>query len=109
MNRDNLRKNGRKLLRPLVSLLAQLRVGPSSVTVFGLLVTACASWLIWGGNYLIGAIVLLVGSILDAVDGELARGAGCVTPVKRSCIRDGPTEILLQLSGDPIELLPRQR
>lgn len=73
MNRDNIRKNGRKLLSPLVSLLARAGIGPASVTVFGLLITACSAWLIWRADYILGAVVLTIGSILDAVDGELAR------------------------------------
>lgn len=73
MNRDNIRKTGRKLVSPLVSLLARAGIGPASVTVFGLLITACSAWLIWRADYLLGAVVLTVGSILDAVDGELAR------------------------------------
>jgi len=101
LNWNIFRTNGRKLLRPLVSLLAHLGVGPSAVTVFGLLVTACAAWLIWGANYLIGSIVLFVGSILDAVDGELARKQDVVSKsgavFDSSCDRIGETLLLAAL------------
>jgi CDP-diacylglycerol--glycerol-3-phosphate 3-phosphatidyltransferase len=97
LNRDDLRRAGRQLLSPLVSLFDRVGVGPSSVTVFGLLITACSAWLIWRADYVAGALVLFLGSILDAVDGELARRQDVVSKsgavFDSSCDRIG--ELLL--------------
>ncbi|MCD4702048.1 MAG: CDP-alcohol phosphatidyltransferase family protein [Candidatus Aegiribacteria sp.] len=72
-NLENIRNAGRKLLFPLVSLLAAIGMGPFSVTTIGLLMTAVAACFIWDGNFIAGVAFFIVGSILDAVDGELAR------------------------------------
>jgi len=54
-------------------------VGPFSVTASGLILTAVAAWFVWSGQYLIGLGIFILGSILDAVDGELARRNGVVS------------------------------
>jgi len=98
LSQESLRKTGRSLLLPIVDLLAGCGVSPSAVTVFGLLVTGVAAWLIWDGSYVAGAAVLIVGSALDAVDGELARRRGTVSRsgavLDSSCDRIGETLIL---------------
>jgi len=73
---DNTRKAGRQLLEPLVKLLARLGVSPAAVTVSGLVMAGIASGFIWNGLYWQGALLLYLGSILDAVDGGLARELG---------------------------------
>ena len=55
-------------------------VTPNTVTVIGLLITSSPSVLIWQGWLLLGAAVLAAGSLLDAVDGGLARAQGGGTP-----------------------------
>ncbi len=72
-NLDALKESSRKLLSPLVGLLAKIGIGPFSVTTIGLILTAAASWFVWDGRYIAGVAFLFMGSILDAVDGELAR------------------------------------
>ncbi|MFO8183165.1 MAG: CDP-alcohol phosphatidyltransferase family protein [Candidatus Aegiribacteria sp.] len=67
------------MLEPLVRLLLGMGVGPFSVTTAGLLLTAVAAWFVWGGSYIAGTAFLAGGSILDAVDGELARRKGIVS------------------------------
>ena len=76
MDLDDTRKAGRQLLEPLVKLLARLGVSPSAVTVSGLVMAAVAAGFIWTGLYWQGALILYLGSILDAVDGGLARELG---------------------------------
>jgi CDP-diacylglycerol--glycerol-3-phosphate 3-phosphatidyltransferase len=75
----DIKEAGRRLLDPLVSLLARIGMGPFSVTTAGLLLTAVSAWLVWDGEYFAGTAFLIVGSILDAVDGELARRKGIVS------------------------------
>ena len=51
----------------------KIGMGPFSVTAAGLVLTFIAAWFVWDGSYIAGIVFLVVGSILDAVDGELAR------------------------------------
>ena len=76
MNLESIRNAGRKLLIPVIRLLIVTGISPFAVTALGLLLTVVASWLVWDGKYITGVIVLIIGSILDAVDGELARKKG---------------------------------
>ena len=73
MGLDVARKAGRRLLDPLIRLLARLGVNPSAVTVQGFTISVLASWLVWSGSYWQGALVLTVASVMDAIDGGLAR------------------------------------
>ncbi|MGH2380590.1 MAG: CDP-alcohol phosphatidyltransferase family protein [Candidatus Limnocylindria bacterium] len=67
---------GRGILRPIVNLAITLHLTPNTITVIGLLITIAASALVAGGWLLLGAAVLTAGSLLDAVDGALARAQG---------------------------------
>ncbi|MGI8999092.1 MAG: CDP-alcohol phosphatidyltransferase family protein [Candidatus Limnocylindria bacterium] len=67
---------GRGILTPIVNLAIALHLTPNTITVIGLLITVGASGLVAGGWLLIGAAVLSAGSLLDAVDGALARAQG---------------------------------
>lgn len=68
-----MRLAGRRLLDPVVGLLARAGVDPSAITLAGLAVTAVAAFLAWKGFYPASAAVLGGGSLLDAVDGGVAR------------------------------------
>ena len=76
MNLESIRKAGRNLLIPIIRLLVLTGVSPFTVTALGLLLTIVASWLVWDGKYIAGVAVFITGSILDAMDGELARRQG---------------------------------
>lgn len=66
----------RATLRPIVGLAMAHHITPNTITVFGVLVTFLASALVAGGWLLLGAAILTAGSLLDAVDGALARAQG---------------------------------
>lgn len=66
----------RATLRPVVGLAMALHITPNTITVFGVVVTLLASVLVAGGWLLVGAAILTAGSLLDAVDGALARAQG---------------------------------
>lgn len=70
----------RVALHPLIRLAQLLHLTPNTVTVIGLFIVTVAAFLIAQGLLLAGAAVLLAGSLLDAVDGSLARlqGGGTV-------------------------------
>lgn len=66
----------RATLSPVVRLAAALHLTPNTITVIGLVLTLVAAVLIGAGWLVIGAAVLTIGSLLDAVDGALARAQG---------------------------------
>jgi CDP-diacylglycerol--glycerol-3-phosphate 3-phosphatidyltransferase len=66
----------RAMLAPVVRLAMALRLTPNAITVIGFGVVVAAAGLIGTGNLLAGAVVLTAGSLLDAVDGALARATG---------------------------------
>jgi CDP-diacylglycerol--glycerol-3-phosphate 3-phosphatidyltransferase len=74
------KQSGRALLNPVIRLAMALGLTPNAITVIGLGLTVVAAGLIGSGFLLAGAAVLFFGSILDAVDGGLARATGGTTP-----------------------------
>lgn len=64
---------GRAILAPIVRLAIALHLTPNTITVIGLAITLVASVLVANGMLLLGAAILTAGSLLDAVDGALAR------------------------------------
>lgn len=67
---------GRAVLAPVVRLALALHLTPNTITIIGLLITLAAAVLIANGQLLVGAAILTAGSLLDAVDGALARAQG---------------------------------
>jgi len=67
------KEGGRAVLAPIVRLAMALHLTPNTITVIGLLITLAASALVASGWLLVGAAILTAGSLLDAVDGALAR------------------------------------
>ncbi len=74
------KEQGRRLARPLVLVLDRLGVTPDVVTVTGLLLSLWAGWIVARGSLATGALVLAVGSLLDMLDGGLARLQGRSSP-----------------------------
>lgn len=70
----------RGLLAPVIRLAIALHLTPNAITVIGLGITVAATVLIATDFLLLGAALLTVGSVLDAVDGGLARATGGETP-----------------------------
>jgi CDP-diacylglycerol--glycerol-3-phosphate 3-phosphatidyltransferase len=76
----------RRLASQSVTGLARTRVTPNALTVSGVTLCIVGSVLVWfeyRGELLffwVGAAVFLVGSILDILDGALARAGGKTTP-----------------------------
>jgi CDP-diacylglycerol--glycerol-3-phosphate 3-phosphatidyltransferase len=73
---NRMKEVARGFLAPLVRLAQRLGVTPNRVTVLGFFVVVVAAGLVAIGQLLIGAVVLVAGSLLDAVDGALARATG---------------------------------
>lgn len=70
---DRVRNMTGGLMASLGMSLHRLGVHPDAVTAFGLLVVAVACVFIADGQFQVGALVLLAGLPLDAVDGAVAR------------------------------------
>jgi len=70
----------RAILDPIVHLALALHVTANTVTVLGLLIVVIAALAIGSGWLLAGALILMGGSLFDAVDGALARATGGGTP-----------------------------
>ncbi len=70
----------RGILRPVVRAAIALHVTPNMVTVIGFLVVVVAALVVGMGGLLAGAAIVTAGSLLDAVDGALARAMGGGTP-----------------------------
>jgi CDP-diacylglycerol--glycerol-3-phosphate 3-phosphatidyltransferase len=71
---SKLRDKGRLLFLPLVKVFSF--VPPNLITLSGLLVVAIAAVLIFIGKFRIGGVVLIIGSIFDTIDGQIARAKG---------------------------------
>jgi phosphatidylglycerophosphate synthase len=76
----------RRLAVRSITGLARTRVTPNALTASGVTLCAVASVLVWFENrgeilfYWLGAVVFVVGSVLDILDGALARQSGKGTP-----------------------------
>ena len=70
----------RQALGPVVQILVRLQVSPNVVSVTGILVTIGAVGLFVGGAPVAAGLIFLLGSLLDVLDGELARASNRVTP-----------------------------
>ncbi len=73
------KESGRAILAPVVRLAMALHLTPNTITVIGLGITILAATLVALDWLLLGAAILTAGSLLDAVDGALARAQGSGT------------------------------
>jgi phosphatidylinositol phosphate synthase len=75
-----IKEAGRALLAPLVRLAQRLGVTANRVTVAGFAIVTMAAVMVAAGQLLAGVGLLAAGSLLDAVDGALARATTGSTP-----------------------------
>jgi CDP-diacylglycerol---glycerol-3-phosphate 3-phosphatidyltransferase len=110
---NRLKEAGRAALAPLVRLAQRLGITPNRVTVIGFGVVVVAAALVAMGQLLLGAVILVAGSLLDAVDGALARATGGGTPfggfldstldrAAEAILYAGVVIYLLRAEADPI-------
>lgn len=110
---NRLKEAGRAMLAPLVRLAQRLGITPNGVTVIGFVVVVIAAGLVAFGQLLAGAAILVAGSLLDAVDGALARATGGGTPfggfldstldrAAEAILYAGVIVYFLRSDGDPI-------
>jgi CDP-diacylglycerol---glycerol-3-phosphate 3-phosphatidyltransferase len=70
----------RRLASKFVTLLVKSPVTPNQLTALGFSLNVVAAVLLWNETYIAAAIVFLVGSVVDILDGALARLRGQATP-----------------------------
>src|SRR3712207_3859720 len=63
----------RQLLRPLVRLLSALRVRPDTLTILGWTLSVGSAVLFRLGYSRVAGLVMLLGGLFDALDGDVAR------------------------------------
>ena len=66
----------RRISRPIAGLLAHTPVTPNQVTVFSLAIAVASLVAFAMGNPIAGGLLAQAGSIVDGVDGDLARRVG---------------------------------
>jgi CDP-diacylglycerol--glycerol-3-phosphate 3-phosphatidyltransferase len=69
----------KQLLQPLIALLVRLHLNPNWFTTFSFFIIVAAAVAFGGGALRLGAILMLVGGLLDMVDGAVARASNRVT------------------------------
>jgi len=74
--KETTKQHGRRLLRPLVSALAAMRVSATAVTIFGLPLSIGAGYCFATGRFIFGGVLAALVGLCDTLDGELSRRAG---------------------------------
>jgi CDP-diacylglycerol--glycerol-3-phosphate 3-phosphatidyltransferase len=74
MRWSQLKEKSRIILKPLVKALSF--VPPNFITFAGFIIVLIVVIFVSNGKFRIGGIILIAGSILDAVDGQIARVKG---------------------------------
>lgn len=78
--RDSYEVNGRRAARSFVrTVLRGAHISPNTVTTTGCLLNAVAAVFVYQGKYLTAMIIFVIGSVLDALDGAVAKVTGQVS------------------------------
>jgi CDP-diacylglycerol--glycerol-3-phosphate 3-phosphatidyltransferase len=75
-DKQAIKDKSRRILDPVVAVLASTGVSPMLVSVIGLVISFCAAILITKGSLFWAGILLLISGICDVLDGALARERG---------------------------------
>ncbi len=79
--RERLAHVARTGVGPLVRGLVRIGVTANTLTAIGLVTSLAAAWLVVERHWLVAGIVFAVGSIMDMLDGSVARLTGTASPV----------------------------
>ncbi len=71
--RNRLKELSENLLNPLIALLNFLKITPNMITIIGFIINLIASYYIYKGSFIYGAIIILIAGLFDMLDGMLAR------------------------------------
>jgi CDP-diacylglycerol---glycerol-3-phosphate 3-phosphatidyltransferase len=78
--KEEAKRRGRLLLRPLVRLLAALRVTPTAVTLSALPLSVGVGWAFASGRFILAGVLAALVGLCDTLDGELSRLTGKASP-----------------------------
>jgi len=76
MTKADLKNKARGILDPILSVLDGLGVSPMLVSLFGLVFSLYAAYVVAKGSLFAGGVWLLIGGLCDVLDGGLARRRG---------------------------------
>jgi len=76
----NLKPYWEQLTLPLVSFFSKLNLSPASLTLGGLIFAVLSVFPLSAGNFTLGAALVGLSALCDALDGHLARRSGKTTP-----------------------------
>jgi CDP-diacylglycerol--glycerol-3-phosphate 3-phosphatidyltransferase len=76
MDKRAIQHSARRVLEPLVSVLATARISPMLVSAFGLAFSLWGAVVVARGALLGGGVFLLIAGLCDVLDGDLARRLG---------------------------------
>lgn len=68
-----------RFLEPIGGALAKIGMTPAATTVLGLMVVIAGAVVIGSGRLVSGAWIVIAGSVLDGLDGAVARASGRVS------------------------------
>lgn len=74
--KQRVRNLGRGLLDPVARVLARWGWHPNFLTTLGCLLSLASALAFFEGGFQMGAVLLLLGGVCDALDGPLARATG---------------------------------
>ena len=64
---------------PISKILITLKLTPNTVTILGIVITSIGSFFVFQGSFLLGGIIVAFGTILDSIDGSMARLSNSVS------------------------------
>jgi CDP-diacylglycerol--glycerol-3-phosphate 3-phosphatidyltransferase len=73
---ETTKQRGRRLLTPLLKLLASTRVSATAVTLTALPLSVLAAWFFASGWFILGGVMVALVGLCDTLDGELSRRTG---------------------------------
>jgi len=79
MDKEELKEQIRERVRPVTLALDRVGVTPMTISITGLVLSILAGWIVAQVSLFLGALVFLIGSALDMLDGDLARLQGTVS------------------------------
>ncbi len=80
MDKRALQAGARRVLEPLVALLASFGIPPLLVSLFGVAFSVWGAVVVAKGSLLGGGVFLLIAGLCDVIDGDLARRLGRASP-----------------------------
>ena len=80
MDKRALQASARRVLDPIVALLASFGVAPLLVSLFGVAFSVWGAVVVARGSLLGGGVFLLIAGLCDVLDGDLARRTGKASP-----------------------------